>query len=61
MTYKIASPLTEQDYSERQFYDPLRRFTSDGLFMVVHKPLKKIIFKDTLNQECAMVFKDKPR
>ncbi len=61
MTYKIATPLTEQTYGERQFYEPLARFTPDGLFMIVHKPLKQIRFLAANNAEAIMKFKDKPR
>lgn len=61
MANPINTPLTENLYSEREHYAPLKRFTSDGLFMVVHKPLKKIRFLDALAQECVMFFKDKPR
>lgn len=57
----IDTPLTEQAYSERTFYEPITRFSSDGLFMYVHKPLKSIRFVDALGSDAVLNFKDKPR
>lgn len=57
----INTPLTEQAYTERTFYEPITRFSSDGLFLFVHKPLKSIRFTDALGFEAVLNFKDKPR
>lgn len=45
-TAGIASPLTEPDYDQREYYDTQLKTSSDGLFTLPVKPIKKLVLQD---------------
>lgn len=45
-TAGIASPLTEPDYDQREYYDTELKTSSDGLFTLPIKPIKKLVLQD---------------
>lgn len=58
---KIPSPLTEEKYEDRTFFDKFYARSYDGVFSLVTLPLKSIRFKDALGNTCDCFFKDAPR
>lgn len=53
----IASPLTETAYADREFHTTTTITSTDGLFTLKIKPVKKIKFKDAGNADVEIVFK----
>ena len=53
----IASPLTETSYADRQYHDEVTWQTTDGLFVVVVKPIKKLKFTDANGAAVEMILK----
>lgn len=53
----IASPLTETAYADREFHSVKTITSTDGLFTLKIKPVKKIKFKDAGNADVEIVFK----
>ena len=53
----IASPLTETSYAAREFHATQTITSTDGLFTLKIKPVKKIKFKDAGNADVEIVFK----
>lgn len=60
MAVTLTPPLTETKYSARTYYPAVVRFSADGLFAVVVKPLKSINFTDASAQLITMNFKEPP-
>ncbi|UCV13758.1 hypothetical protein [Quatrionicoccus australiensis] len=56
----INSPLTETDYAERQWFPERTLTTTDGVFAVRVRALKKIFMTDAKDNSVEMVFKDQP-
>ena len=57
---EITPPLTETAYSAREFFSTQVKQSADGLFTVVYRPLKTIVFKDVDLKTVAMHFKEPP-
>ena len=53
----IASPLKETAYTNRTFHSTVNITSSDGIFTLVIKPVKKVFFKDALNADVEMEYK----
>ena len=53
----IASPLVEIDYAAREFHANHTILSSDGVFAMVVKPVKKITFLDALGNTVVMEYK----
>lgn len=53
----IASPLVETAYSAREFHDPTTITSTDGLFTLRIKPVKKIYMKDAGAADVVLEFK----
>lgn len=56
----IASPLQEQDYATRTFFDPQLIESSDGLFTLRIEPLERLVMRDANNAEAVFLFKEPP-
>lgn len=54
----IASPLTETAYADREFHTVKTITSTDGLFTLKIKPVKKIKFKDAANADVEIIFKE---
>ena len=54
----IASPLTEADYDDREYWDEKTITSSDGLLSFRIKPIKKIIQADANAAEVVQLFAD---
>lgn len=52
----IASPLTETAYSARTFHPNVTLTSSDGIFMMVIKPVKQIKMRDAAGREIEFVY-----
>lgn len=57
-TAGIASPLTEADYSARQYWDEVTLVSSDGLLSFRIKPIKQITQADANDAEVVQIFAD---
>ncbi len=53
----IASPLVETDYADREFHTAIMIASTDGLFTLRIKPVKKIFMKDALSNDVLLEFK----
>lgn len=53
----VSSPLVETDYSARTWHSDTTISSSDGIFTLVIKPVKKVFFKDALNADVEMEYK----
>lgn len=53
----IASPLVETDYADREFHTEIMIASTDGLFTLRIKPVKKIFMKDALSNDVLLEFK----
>jgi len=42
----IASPLTEPDSSAREYHPAVNLSSTDGLFTIVVRPIKKVVMQD---------------
>lgn len=56
----VASPLQEQAYTDRVFFDPQLIESSDGLFTLRLEPLEKLVMRDANNAEAVFLFKEPP-
>lgn len=54
----IASPLTELDYADREYWDAITINSSDGMLSFRVKPIKKIIQADANDAEVVQLFAD---
>jgi hypothetical protein len=54
----IASPLTEPDAAQREYYDSTLVPTSDGLMWMRVRPTKKIVMQDGNGAELVMEFQN---
>lgn len=55
----IASPITEPDYSAREFHPERVYYSSDGLFTIHYKPIKKIVMEDEGGNPAEFIY-DEP-
>lgn len=53
----IASPLVETAYSDRTFHTTINVASTDGLFTLKIKPVKKIKFKDAAGRDVLIEYK----
>lgn len=53
----IASPLVETLYADREFHTAIMIASTDGLFTLRIKPVKKIFMKDATNSDVVLEFK----
>lgn len=53
----IASPLTETAYADRTWHSDVTINSSDGIFTLVIKPIKKVFFKDANSADVVMEYK----
>jgi len=53
----IASPLVETAYADRTWHSDTTINSTDGIFTLVIKPVKKVFFKDALNADVEMEYK----
>ena len=53
----IASPLVETDYADREFHAAVVITSTDGLFTLRIKPVKKIYMKDAASKDAVLEFK----
>jgi hypothetical protein len=53
----IASPLVETSYASRTWHDSVSVTSSDGIFVILVKPVKTIDFKDPLQSDVQIEFK----
>ena len=56
----IASPLQEQDASQRTYFDPQLVESSDGLFTLRIEPLERLEMRDANGDEVVFRFKAPP-
>lgn len=56
----ISSPLTETKYSDREYYATFTLTSTDGLFVMELKRVKKMKFNDADNRFLEIDFADKP-
>lgn len=56
----INSPLTETDYGSRQWFNEKTLMTTDGVFAVRVRALKKIFMTDAKGNSVEMEFKEQP-
>ncbi|WP_325435613.1 hypothetical protein [Pseudomonas nitroreducens] len=56
----VASPLQEQNYADRVFFNPQLIESSDGLFTLRVEPLEKLVMRDANNAEAVFLFKEPP-
>ncbi len=56
----IASPLVEQDFATRQYWDDRTVTTVDGLFSFVIRPIKEITQQDANEAEVKQQFAEPP-
>lgn len=56
----IASPLTEQSYAEREWYDEKTVYSSDGILSFRVKAIKKLRQTDADSVEVLQIFKEPP-
>jgi hypothetical protein len=56
----IASPLTEVDYAVREWYTEAALTSTDGIFTIKLKPIKKITMTDALSNVVVLNFKGPP-
>lgn len=54
----INSPITETAYSDRQWFDEKTINTTDGIFAVRVRALKKLVMTDAKNNSVVMDFKE---
>lgn len=57
--------LDESDYTQREYYDTILNGTTDGLFSVPVRRLKKMVVQDSAitgqDKTLVITFKDKPQ
>lgn len=53
----IASPLVETAYADRTWHSDVTLNSSDGIFTLVIKPVKKVFFKDANSADVVMEYK----
>ena len=53
----IASPLVETDYADREFHTAIMITSTDGLFTLRIKPVKKIYMTDATTSAVVLEFK----
>lgn len=53
----IASPLVETLYADREFHTAIMISSTDGLFTLRIKPVKKIFMKDATASDVVLEFK----
>jgi hypothetical protein len=56
----IASPLTEQGYTSRDYYAPKIYYSTDGLFSFQAKPIKALKFNDASGAPVQFNFAQPP-
>jgi hypothetical protein len=56
----ISSPLTETKYADREYYATFTLTSTDGLFVMELKRIKKMKFNDADNRFLEIDFADKP-
>jgi len=55
----IESPVTETDYSAREYWTNTKTVTSvDGLLSFTYKPIKKIVSEDAGGNEVIFIYAD---
>lgn len=61
----MSRTLTEIDYAQREYFDTSLQGTTDGLFSVPVRRLKKMVVTDSgvsgVDKSMTIVFKDKPQ
>lgn len=59
----MSRTLTETEYAEREYFETTLQGTTDGLFSVPVRRLKKMVVVDSgaNGQSMTIVFKDKPQ
>ncbi len=56
----IASPLTETDYADREFFGDHTMTTTDGVFTFVWNPIKTTKFLDANDKAVVIEYKEPP-
>lgn len=56
----IASPLTEVEPPDREYYEERDLTSSDGLFTIKWQPIKSLTMLDANGREVVLVFADAP-
>jgi hypothetical protein len=56
----ISSPLTETKYADREYYATFTLTSTDGLFVMELKRIKKMKFNDADSRFLEIDFADKP-
>lgn len=62
MTIVVASPLTEVDYTTRQFFSSNDFVSANGLFTIpatILKRIKQVDFADASAATLSIIYKDK--
>jgi hypothetical protein len=54
----IASPLTEVAYEKREFFEEVGVPSSDGLFVIYIRRIKKVVMKDAKRKSVELIFKE---